>query len=172
MNRMFNRYNTKAFRENPLICANQIKFMKPRLLILSCIILMIVGCSKDKYQTQPTISIKSYSSAVSPGGNFNAVFNYTQNNGNLTGDSLYVFKHLHNSANVPIGTPQSDTAFSILPETPQSSLAEFNININYNNLYIDLGGDNDTIDLKFVLVDLAGRHSDTVQTGKVILLSQ
>src|SRR5579872_249837 len=68
-----NRCNTKAFRENPLICAVQITYMKPRILILFFFFLMALGCSKDQNSSKPSLKMKSYTDLVPPDGNFTAI---------------------------------------------------------------------------------------------------
>ena len=166
-----NRCNTKAFHENPLICAVQIIYMKSRSLLLSGILILLLGCSKDQNQASPTIGLKSYTDHVPPNSAFNASFNYSQTSGNLSGDTLWIFRHrLNTNTSIPIGEETPDTIFTQLPATPNASKAEFNVSLAWANISYGIGGDNDTFNFKFVLVDLMGHHSDTVTTGNVVVL--
>ena len=166
-NQKFNRYNTKAFRENPLICAVQIIFMKTGLLVLFCIFLMALGCSKDNNSTGPDISIKSYTGAVyNDGRDFNAVLNFSQKNGNISGDSLVIIRKRYNQSYVPI---PNDTFGTRLPQTPNTTKAEFSVSLAWSNIQYGINGENDTCDFRFVLLDQNMNHSDTVATGTVII---
>ena len=48
-----NKHNTKAFRENPLICNVQIQFHEVRVSRSLMLFLFILGCSKDKFEVKP-----------------------------------------------------------------------------------------------------------------------
>lgn len=166
-----NRYNTKAFRENPLICNVQNTSMSPRYPFLFCIFLFALGCSKDKFEVKPSIRIKSYTKTVQPGGNFNAVLEYSQKNGKIDGDTLIGIRHRYTISN----NPSPDTFSTILTsaglQIPDANSAEFSISLDYNYLHISSDSSiNDTVDFQFALIDLAGRKSDTVRTGKIVIL--
>ncbi len=169
-----NRHNTKAFRENPLICGGQFPFMKSSHLLIYCIFLFTLGCSKDKFLTNPSLRLQSYTSTVPINGNFNAVLQYSQKNGKIDGDSLTMIRHRYNLK--PIADPNqetSDTFLTILSSSenpiPDANSAQFSVSLNWQFIQID-NGENDTIDFRFFLTDLAGRVSDTVRTGKIVLL--
>jgi hypothetical protein len=119
----FNRCNTKAFRENPLICAVQITFMKPGILILFCLLLVVLGCSKDQNSAKPSLKMKSYTDLVTPDGSFNAVLTYSQSGGNLSGDTLLIFRHRYNQTQVPPNYLTSYTFMTFLPQTPDANKA-------------------------------------------------
>jgi len=168
-NQKLNRCNTKAFRQNPLICAIQTILMKPSLLVLICIFFLALGCSKDNNQAAPSIKVKSYTGIVPPDGNFDAVLTYSQKNGNLSGDTLFVIRHRYNLKPVPPDNQTTDSFNTIMPVTPNASSAEFSVDLSYSNIHID-NGENDTIDFRFILKDMNGKLSDTAATGKIVLL--
>jgi hypothetical protein len=170
-----NHYNTKAFRENPLICNVQYSSMKSGFPVLLCLFLFILGCSKDKFNVNPSLRIKSYSKLVSSGEFFNAVLEYSQKKGKISGDSLTIIRHRYNQK--PVSPPDqqtNDTILTILngdPDAiPDANSAEFNVSLDYTFIHID-NGENDSIDFRFILTDLSGRKSDTVRTGMVVLLN-
>lgn len=167
-----NPHNTKAFRENPLICNVQITFMRSRFSILFCVLFFILGCSKDKFLDKPTIRVKSFTPVVPIGGDFNAVLEYSQKKGVINGDSLTIIRHRYNLKPVPTDIQTTDTFTTILtsdPAIPNSNTADFSVTLAYNDIQID-NGENDTIDFRFLLTDLSGRRSDTVRTGQIVLL--
>ena len=164
----FNRCNTKAFRENSLICAVKFSFMKSRLSVLSFIFLLTLGCSKDNNPTGgPTIAIKSYTSSVYNNGNdFNAVLTFSQKGGNPSGDSLTIIRHRYNQSYVAVPV---DTFGTRLPIVPAVDKAEFTATLAWVYIEYGINGENDTCDFRFVLVDQNLKHSDTVATGTVII---
>ncbi len=144
--------------------------MKSRLLILFCIFLLVLGCSKSQNTAKPTLKMKSYTSVVTPDGNFSAVLSYSQKSGNLSGDTLTIFRHRYNQLQVPPAVQTSDTFMTFLPQTPNSNNAEFSASLSWANISYGINGENDTFDFRFVLTDLNGNHSDTASTGKVVVL--
>jgi hypothetical protein len=151
------------------LCRYQMIHMNSRLLVLFCMFLMALGCSKDNNQLVPDIKVKSFTSEVSPDGNFNAVLTYSQKNGNLSADTLFIFRHRYNQKPVPPDNQTTDTFYTIMPGTPNANSAEFSVTLSYSNIHID-NGENDTIDFRFLLRDLNGNSSDTAATGKIVLL--
>ena len=143
--------------------------MKASFLILFCIFLLVLGCSKDQNSGNPSLKMKSYTGLVTPDGSFNAVLTYSQSGGNLSGDTLLIFRHRYNQIQVPPDVQTSDTFMTLLPETPDASKAEFSASLSWANISYGINGENDTFDFKFVLVDLKGKHSDTASTGKVVV---
>jgi hypothetical protein len=168
----FNWCNTKAFRENPLICAIQIKFMKSRLLVLFCIFFMILGCSKDGNQSKPSIKLVSYDAVVLPNSVFNAHFTFSQSGGSISGDSLFIIYHRYNRSLIPPDDDRGNFDTTLLAETPPASKAEFTVNLDWSFLSYGINDENDTIDLSFILTNLAGKRSDTVKTSKIIVVYQ
>jgi hypothetical protein len=143
--------------------------MKSRILILFCFFLMALGCSKDQNSAKPSLKMKSYTDLVTPDGSFNAVLSYSQSGGNLSGDTLLIFRHRYNQTPVPPNDLTSDTFMTFLPQTPDANKAEFSASLSWANISYGINGENDTFDFKFVLIDLKGNRSDTAATGKVVV---
>jgi hypothetical protein len=83
---------------------------------------------------------------------------------------LIIIRRWYNQTSFPPGVDVIDTFLTFMPDMPNTSSAEFKVSILYENLYVDLGGEPDTIDLRFVLTDDNGNHSDTATTGKIVIL--
>ena len=166
-NQKFNGHNTKSFRQNPLICAVQIKYMKSTRIVLFSIFFIILGCSKDNNQSIPSITLKTYTDAVyNDGRDFNALLTFKQTNSNIAGDSLVVIRRRYNQSYV---SDPRDTFPTRLPYFPDDPSGQFTVSLMWFDLQYGINGENDTCDFRFVLIDQNLVHSDTVSTGKVII---
>lgn len=146
--------------------------MKSRLLVLFCIFLLALGCSKDNNSSGPTIKLKSYSGLVIPSGAFTADLTYSQSGGNLSGDTLVILYRRYNKSQIPPTDQRSDSFLTFMPQTPNTNQAGFSTTLSWANISYGINNENDTVDFRFVLIDLQGNHSDTVTTGKVIVTQQ
>jgi hypothetical protein len=146
--------------------------MKLKLPVLLCILFIAFGCSKDNNSSIPNIKLESYNSEVDPDGIFRGQFSYSQSKGNLTGDSLVIHYHRYNESQIPDEDLRPDSLITNMPSTPNANKAEFTVDLSWVALSYGINNENDTIDLSFVLVDPQGNHSDTVKTGKVIVVYQ
>ncbi|HTB26809.1 MAG TPA: hypothetical protein VK711_15665 [Puia sp.] len=142
--------------------------MKTRFYILCFLLLMVLGCTKNNNGAGPSISIKSYTSAVYNNGNdFSAVLSYSQKGGSLSGDSLVILRRRFNQSFNP--NPENDTFGTRLPLTPSVDKAEFTASLAWLDIAVGINGENDTCDFRFVLIDQNMNHSDTAATGTVII---
>jgi hypothetical protein len=162
-----NQVQTKAFRENPLLCAVQKQFMNSRLFVFFCLAVLAMGCSKDNASGGPTIAIKSYTDQVyNDGSGFSAVLSFSQSGGDISGDSLVIIEHRYNQSYAP---DHFDTFATRLPFTPSAAKAEFTPHLAWDFIQYGNPDESDTVDFRFVLIDQNLKHSDTVATGKVII---
>lgn len=144
--------------------------MKSKRPLLFCMLFLLLGCSKDQNSGSPSITLKSYTSSVTPDQTFNAVLTYSQSGGNLSNDTLTIIRHRYNQTPVPPDVQTSDTFMTLLPVTPDASKAEFSASLAWSSISYGINGENDTFDFRFILTDLKGQKSDTAVTGKVIVL--
>ena len=141
--------------------------MNSKALVLSCVMLLALGCSKDNASGGPTIAIKSYTEQVHNDGNgFSAVLSFSQSGGNISGDSLVIIEHRYNQSYAP---DHADTFATRLPYTPSAAKAEFTPHLSWDFIQYGNQDENDTVDFRFVLIDQNLKHSDTVATGLVII---
>jgi hypothetical protein len=143
--------------------------MQSKVLLLISFLTLEFGCSKDSAPGGgPSIGIKSYTSTVDNNGNgFNAVLSFSQSGGNISGDSLVIFEHRYNQS---YASEHNDTFPTRLPLTPSANKAEFNATLAWDFVQYGNQGENDTVNFSFVLIDQNLKHSDTVATGKVIII--
>lgn len=141
----------------------------PTLLVLSAGIL-IVACSKDKFETKPLIEIKDYNTReIFQGGMLNVTMNYFDKEGDLNEGILTAFIRRQNI--IPILDPNQDKADSltyILPDFPPKDKGEITFRLGFNFLKESLF-ENDTILIRFTVTDLAGNTSDSVLTEPIVI---
>lgn len=148
--------------------------MKYSLLLLTVLLVLISGCNKDKFTTEPKVEIKSIKpETVFSGDYINVKGEYTDDEGDL--DSiLIVYKWYNGTAAV-----RSDTfrySFSNLNLPSKTREAEININFEYNtnnnpNL-VPLPGvflRDTTASFGLFLIDKAAHRSNYTESNKIRL---
>ena len=143
-----------------------------RSIVLIFMIFWITGCSKNNNPSRPTITLKSYTDLVTPNTVFNALLTYSQPGGSLSLDTLVILYRRYNVSQIPPDNQRSDSFLTIMPQTPNTNAADFSASLSWANISYGINNENDTVDFRFVLVDLKGIHSDTVTTGRVIITQQ
>jgi hypothetical protein len=141
------------------------------LLLISPFLILSLACNKDKFQTKPSIKVKSITNQVAdPGTDVQVTLTYTDKEGDLGNGELMYIVHRLNIKPIPgggAGIDQPDTIRYTLPEFPDKSKGEIQVRIPYDFLNEDLN-DNDTLQLKMAVRDMAGNASDTLQTETII----
>jgi len=151
--------------------------MKKLLLIaLACV--LGLACSKDKYQTKPQITIKSINTdVVQVGGNLDVILSYTDKQGDVD-DSVFIQKVRLNSR--VVATIRDSFGYPI-PVFPANPKGDIEINMDYETVKSAINppivqGSNpvvyesDTLIFKFAVKDKGGNLSDTISSGKVVVL--
>lgn len=150
-----------------------------KLVLYSAIVLtVILGCSKDKFGTTPSIKIKSISPGSQVPFGVDLVFDldFTDKQGDL--DTVFIKKVRLNT--LPVQMQLNPLIVYPVPDFPAKSKGELQITINYNNPLISAqpphtqtGAPNntepDTLVFKMVLKDKAGNVSDTLATGPIVV---
>lgn len=156
--------------------------MIKKLAPLFILLVTIAACSKDKFETKPSLTLKSQSRIV-PADNeaiFSVTLEYTDKEGDLSGprdSSVYYQAVLLNVRSV-IGGPNYPPAYASLPEFPDKRSGEIEIRMDrfayYKQIQNNQGGNdfNDTLVFRIAIKDKAGNVSDTVTTEPIVLLGQ
>ncbi|HEY0679657.1 MAG TPA: hypothetical protein VGD17_15335 [Chitinophagaceae bacterium] len=148
--------------------------------IIASIVLLalaVTACNKDKFQTKPTLSLKSMNGNVVPSGASLALeFEFTDKEGDVN-DTLFVKKIRLNKIKVPTVRDSFPLAVPNFPENNQGTLKVVLDHSFYLTSAINPPKDpvtgknmNDTLILKFVLKDRANNVSDTVTTEQIVVL--
>ncbi|HTQ63762.1 MAG TPA: hypothetical protein VMI12_03145 [Puia sp.] len=148
--------------------------MKIKYLLLAGTLFVVFSCKKDN-NGQLSLTIKTVSSdVVGPGESLQVTFDFSEK-GHVI-DSIFMRKFRINQDQ--IATIRDSLGYSV-PSYPQSATGQLQLTLDYD---FDLTSainppptdsihfENDTLILKFVAKDQANNLSDTVATGKIIIL--
>lgn len=136
------------------------------------ILVLAAACSKDKFKTQPQITVASYNTkTVGRNGTLSLGLKFTDSEGDLgKGKLVYMIKRTNRRRLLP-GVSYLDSIKVMLPEFPNSNEGEIQLQTTWTDLHKD-DRENDTIFFRFVAVDRAGNKSDTVNSDQVVVLRQ
>ncbi len=150
-----------------------------KLLIAGFVLVALLACNKDKYQTKPQISLRSIGGKVVPvNGVLNVVLNYTDKEGDIS-DSMFIKKIRLNKT--VVATLRDSLRYKI-PDFPNYDKGQIDLALQYQNHLISasnpppIPGSNpsvpqpDTLVLKFWIRDKAGHVSDTVTTDQIVII--
>ncbi len=150
------------------------KEMKIKLLTTALIIIGCITCSKDSYNTAPTLKFLSVNGGVfAQPSTVNFKLQVTDKEGDVV-DTIWVERH----SKVAACNSLSDTLAFPIPNfnPPKNVKAEFDFTYNYgliappNLLACSLN--NDTSYFRFWMHDKAQHVSDTVQSPDLVFLKQ
>lgn len=144
--------------------------MKTIILFVFLFLFTALSCNKDKFQTKPTIEIKSLNTdEVGPGETLEINMEYTDKEGDLSNGILTYIRIRTNSTAIPnpAANDQVDTIFSPIPEFPVKTQGDISLNIPYSFMNEDPGR-NDTMFFKITVKDIGNNTSDTVTTRSVV----
>lgn len=145
--------------------------MKTILLLSFLFLLTSVSCNKDKFQTKPTIEVKSLNTreVVSPNGELEIRLEYTDKEGDL-GDGILTYIRVRTNIR-PIPLPgtydKPDTILSAIPVFPNTTRGDIFLTLPYNFLDED-PGQNDTMFFKITVKDIRNNTSDTISTASIV----
>ena len=154
--------------------------MKTKILLTILMIAGLAACNKDKYNTKPTLTLRSINTK-DVAANSNLVFEFvvTDKEGDIS-DSIYVKKVRLNRVVVP--TIRDSFSFR-LPDVPNTTKSFVTVDLGYQNYLISAinprptvgppaGRESDTLLFKFVLKDKAKNISDTFTSEQIVIRRQ
>ena len=129
-----------------------------------------MACSKDTFETTPSIKIKELSGEVIPlNGNLDITIEYTDKEGDLGNGELTYIRERKNIK--PIPNPgvndQIDTVHYPIPVFTPKNRGEIVVTIPYSLMSED-PNDDDTMIFKLSVIDIRGNKSDTVTTVNIV----
>jgi hypothetical protein len=143
----------------------------PAFLIL-LLSLVLFSCSKDKYTTKPQLKLTSINTVVPVNGQLEAKFEYTSKPGDIGGGTMLAIRNRLNQDSVLVGAGNTDTLPSQFPSFPTTPKAEIEYDIDWQSLHEDSNNLNDTIIMKYALIDAAGNSSDTISSPQIVILHE
>jgi hypothetical protein len=154
--------------------------MKFNIFLFIAFVVVAAACGKDKFQTIPSISIKSYNTKIVPAnGTFIVTLVCTDKEGDVQ-DSVIIIKNRLNRRVVPT---VRDTIRYKFPTFPLTHKIDVEATLDYQTILSAINpptipGSNpvqkepDTLRLKFAVRDNAGHISDTVTSQQIIVIRQ
>lgn len=154
--------------------------MKFILFVLTAFVVIAVACNKDKFQTKPTISIKSLNTEFVPlNGNLIITLECTDKEGDVQ-DSVIIIKRRLNRRVVPTLRDTLRYRFPVFPNSPRTEVIA---TLDYQTILSAQSPPNipgssppqkerDTLILKLAVRDKAGNTSDTITTNRIIVFRQ
>ncbi|MBC7903343.1 MAG: hypothetical protein H7Y27_07965 [Gemmatimonadaceae bacterium] len=139
-----------------------------KLLLPVVVLLVLVGCDKDKFQTKPQITIKDYTEVVPRQGQLEIRLEFTDKEGDLSEGSFVYIPVRLNQKPLPAGV-EYDSIKSVIPKFPNNDKGDFFLKLPHIFL-LKSPTENDTLVFRMVVVDRAGNKSDTVSSDKIIIL--
>ncbi len=143
--------------------------MKAKILIVAVSVMMMIACSKDKYETKPKLTFtKVNGESFYQGSNLQFSFEVTDKEGDIQ-DTMWLEKisytcgadgYILSGNQVPDFTSRKDL------------LAEINIDLIYGSDFGGCTGRTDSCYFRFWIKDKAGHVSDTVESPTIKLLNE
>lgn len=152
--------------------------MKFRMIIAAVLVFTFIACNKDKFQTKPTISIKSINTEIVPqNGTFIITLECTDKEGDVEDSLILIKKRLNRRV---VATVRDTLRFKI-PTFPANSRTEIQAVLDYQNILSALNPPNipgsnplqrelDTLVLRMAVRDKAGNTSDTVESRQIFVI--
>jgi hypothetical protein len=142
--------------------------MKLRPVLFIAFSLIFFACSKDKFQTKPSLKIKDINTTdVQVTQSLIVTFEYTDKEGDIGNGKIGVLKTV---PNCPASDFLDTVKYKISGEVPSSGNQLGELEITFPYIYINPRcATNDTATFKFWVTDRAGNRSDTV-TSKTIII--
>jgi hypothetical protein len=146
--------------------------MKTKILVTLLVVIVLGACKKDKYNTTPTLTLKSVGNkVVQTGGILRVEFQVTDKEGDIS-DTLY-FKKIR--INKRTTTTIRDSLRFQIPAAPKTTDGFIELNLQYQNHLISAISpgnprQNDTLNLQFSVRDKAKNRSEPVTVENVVII--
>ncbi|MEJ7766625.1 MAG: hypothetical protein WKF89_02355 [Chitinophagaceae bacterium] len=151
--------------------------MRILILYIALVLLVATACSKDKFNTKPSLKLKSISSyTAGPSGSITFQFDFTDKEGDIS--NLLNVRKLR--MNRRATTTLRDSFALAVPDFPKKPIGIIKVTMDYQNYLVSAVNppaagnpprpENDTLVFKFSLKDKANNVSDTVTTERIVIL--
>ncbi|SRR5579862_1287289 len=143
--------------------------MKASIFVILAILVLFVSCGKSG-ASKPQITIKSITTLIPFGSNFDAILKFTDKQGDLAGGTFVAIinpVNLDTNGRFPVITSITDT----IPDFPKYTSGEFDFTLTPTTFQKQTFR-NDSLIMKFVVIDKANNVSDTITTPLIVALYQ
>lgn len=149
-----------------------------KLVVFSSLLLLILfACNKDKFNTIPTLEIKSVSPNPVPlNAPLTIELQYTDKEGDIA-DSIFIKKIRLNQR--VVRTIRDSFALPLPGDAPEKTKGTIKLTLDYNSYVISAENPGappnavpDTLNIQIKLQDKAKNMSEIVETGPIVVLRQ
>ncbi|HLX92808.1 MAG TPA: hypothetical protein VKR32_14075 [Puia sp.] len=133
-------------------------------------VIILLSCGKG-YTTKPQIKIESITTLIPVNGQFQATLKFTDKQGDLGGGTFAAVRVRMNVLPAPSADSLPDTYLDSIPDFPNNQTGEFEFSLDANSFH-EQTLRNDSLVMKFVVIDRAGNESDTVTSPLIVALYQ
>lgn len=135
---------------------------------------VLFACSKDKFETKPRLEIKDYNTRdITIGGELVIRLNYFDKEGDLGQAPFTAIRVRTNALSLPPAQEKADTFRYALPEFPDKDNGELTFRLSYDFLRESISPlINDSLILRFAVVDRGGNASDTIDSEPIVVRQQ
>ena len=152
------------------------KRMNTKILVSAVVatLIVVIACSKNTYNTKPTLKVKTLSSIeVNNGDVLTVQLQVTDKEGDVT-DTLFMRRVRLNKKPTAASNRLTDSFHLKVPDAANFSDAVIQLDLKYNDYLVDAINptENDTITFRFALKDKAGNVSDTITTDPIVVIRQ
>ena len=146
------------------------KFPAPVAGLMLILSMGLFACNKGKFKTNPSLEITGYKEkTVTRTGSLIINLRFTDKQGDLPNGAFVYIPIRLNARPLPPLIPNYDSVKLVVPTFPDNSDGTFQLNLPWINIHkSDI--ENDTIKMRFVVVDRAGNKSDTVNSDQLVIL--
>jgi hypothetical protein len=138
--------------------------------------LLIVSCSKGKFETKPRLEIKSYSTKEVPlHGQLVIHVNFFDKEGDLGGGDFFAARYRLNirpltGADAHLADTLDTAHGYSVPVFPPTDQGSIDLTFDHDSFLKESVFENDTIFFRIAVTDKAGHKSDTVNTDPIVIL--
>lgn len=144
--------------------------MKTKILLSLLALAVLAGCGKDKYNTAPTLTLKSVGEKVIPkNGSLRVQFEITDDEGDIS-DTLY-FKKVRKNRR-PVATTDDlgrDSLTYPLPNVNKSRTTIMQLDLNYDLLISSSRAEPDSLTFQFWITDKAKNKSNVYNIENIVV---
>lgn len=147
--------------------------MKTKILVALLAAGLLTACTKNKYNTKPTLVLKSVSADVVPvGGELRFEFEIFDKEGDIN-DTFFIKKTRINKLTKPTIRDSFTLKFPTVPDNTKTGIIR--VNMTYQNYLVSAQNpgnppQNDTLVFKFAIRDQAKNVSDTITTNPIVII--
>jgi hypothetical protein len=144
--------------------------MKAFIFTAIAIGIIFVSCGKGN-ASKPQISIESITTLIPVNGEFDTKLKFTDKQGDLGGGTFVALRVRLNTQPFPPADSLATSYQDTIPSFPNSSTGQFEFTLDAGR-FQEQTQRNDTLLMKFVVIDRGGNASDTITSPMIVALYQ